>query len=413
MPARCAGLGAQGQDGGCDHVSGRGNDVHMVRLGHVGGLGGNFQRLVPAPRVDESPSEHGQASAAGASHAGSLEPVDGVLQQADRQVGFVQQERGGTCSPQRRLVEGRAGDSAQVWDELASAADRVGGGAYPKFERVDVNARALAGGRRTSACQQIEGAAYRLAAGGSAGLVGDGGRAPECVPGEGQLVRRCLFGNGDERGQCGGALARPGQRPPGGVAGGQPQFRICRDGQGAGGEILDPVRLASRNGGSCGGDQPPCLVCAVGAELGRAFHRQRRSGRAAAMLRLASCGIEQRSHVFVRMQRRGGQVPGSPVRLLVQGPGELPVRHGTLGKGRGVIDSGADQGMGELQAGPVHLDQAQLLGRRQGPRIWPATAAGCRAQVRAVGHRSQQQRGLRLLGQGGEPGGDDGAQPVT
>ena len=69
--------------------------------------------------------------------------------------------------------------------------------------------------------------------------------------------------------------------------------------------------------------------------------------------------------------------------------------------------------MGEPQAGPVHLDQAQLLGRRQGPRIRPGAVAGGRCQVRAVGHRGQQQRGLRLLGQGGEPGGNDGGQPVS
>jgi hypothetical protein len=44
--------------------------------------------------------------------------------------------------------------------------------------------------------------------------------------------------------------------------------------------------------------------------------------------------------------------------------------------------------------------------------IWPGTLADGFAQVRAVGHRGQQQRGLRLLGQGGEPGGEDGGQPV-
>ena len=46
-------------------------------------------------------------------------------------------------------------------------------------------------------------------------------------------------------------------------------------------------------------------------------------------------------------------------------------------------------------------------------RVWPGNSRGCCAQVRAVGHRGQQQRGLRLLGQGGEPGGDDGGQPVS
>ena len=69
--------------------------------------------------------------------------------------------------------------------------------------------------------------------------------------------------------------------------------------------------------------------------------------------------------------------------------------------------------MGEAQPGPVYLDQAQLLGRRQRKRIWPGAVTDGYAQVRAVGHGGQQQRGLRLLGQGGEPGGEDGAQPVS
>jgi hypothetical protein len=101
------------------------------------------------------------------------------------------------------------------------------------------------------------------------------------------------------------------------------------------------------------------------------------------------------------MQRRGCQVPCPPVRLVVQGLGESAVRRGTLRERRGVVDGGPDEGVGELQAGPVHRDQAQLLGRREGARIWSGTVAGCCAQVWAVGHGGQQQRGLRLLGQGG------------
>ena len=41
-----------------------------------------------------------------------------------------------------------------------------------------------------------------------------------------------------------------------------------------------------------------------------------------------------------------------------------------------------------------------------------AAAPDGRAQVRAIGHGCQQQRGLGVLGQGGEPGGDDGGQSV-
>ncbi len=110
MPAGRGGVAAQGQDGGGDHVSGRGDDIHLVRLGQAGGLGGNVQGLVPAPGVDVGPPQHGQAPAAGASHAGSPEPLHGVLQQADRQVGFVQEPGGGTYPPQRGLFKGRADD---------------------------------------------------------------------------------------------------------------------------------------------------------------------------------------------------------------------------------------------------------------------------------------------------------------
>ena len=117
--------------------------------------------------------------------------------------------------------------------------------------------------------------------------------------------------------------------------------------------------------------------------------------------------------MLVRTQRGGGQVPGSPVWLVVQAFGELAVRRGPLREGRGVVDGGADEGMGELQPSPVYLDQPELLGRRQGPRIRAGTLAGGRGQVRAVGHSGQQQGSLRLLGQSGVPGGDDGTEPVS
>ena len=115
--------------------------------------------------------------------------------------------------------------------------------------------------------------------------------------------------------------ARPGQRPPGVVAGGQPQFRVRRDSERPGGEILHPVPLAGGNGGRRGRDQPAGLVLGVGAEFGRAFQGQRGGGRTAAALRLGRGGLQQRSHVLVRVQGRGGQVPGSPVGLVVQGAG--------------------------------------------------------------------------------------------
>ena len=77
------------------------------------------------------------------------------------------------------------------------------------------------------------------------------------------------------------------------MAGGHPQFRVRRDLQGAAGEIVDPVCLTGGNGGRSGGDQPARLVLGVGTEFGRAFHGQRRGGRAAAALRLVSRGLQQ------------------------------------------------------------------------------------------------------------------------
>ena len=76
---------------------------------------------------------------------------------------------------------------------------------YPKSQHVDINARDLAGGRRALAFQQSESAVDGLAARGRSGLVGDGGRAPERVPGQRRPVTGCLFGDGDERRQRGGA----------------------------------------------------------------------------------------------------------------------------------------------------------------------------------------------------------------
>jgi len=167
MPAGPAGVGAQGQDGGRDDVSGRGNEFHLVRLGRAGGLGGNVQRLVPAPGVDVCPPERGQARGAGAPHPGCLEPAHGVLQHMDRQVGFVQEPCGGPGSPQSRLFKGRAGDAAQVRDELVSAAVGIGAGPDPEPPRTGINAREMACGRRWPlAFQDFEYAAHGLAAGG-------------------------------------------------------------------------------------------------------------------------------------------------------------------------------------------------------------------------------------------------------
>ena len=243
-------------------------------------------------------------------------------------------------------------------------------------------------------------------------MVDDDGGVREGVPGEGRVVARCLFGDGDQRGERGGGPAGVSQGPPGVMAGGQPQFRVCCYRERPGGEVLNPVRLAGGNGGRSGRHQPPRLVPGGGAELGRAFHRQRGGGRTAATLRLGGRGLEQRCHPLVRSQRGGRQVPRSPVGPVAQRVGELAVRRRALREGRGMVDGGPDQWMGELQAAAADRDEAELLGRREGPRVGPAASPGGRAQVRAVGHGRQHQCRSRPLGQGGEPGCDDGPQPV-
>ncbi len=84
VPARRAGVGAEGEDCCGDRVSRRSHDVHVARLSHAGSLRGNLQRLVPAACVDISPPQHGQAPAAGPPHTGSPKPLHSVLEQGDR-----------------------------------------------------------------------------------------------------------------------------------------------------------------------------------------------------------------------------------------------------------------------------------------------------------------------------------------
>ena len=200
-------------------------------------------------------------------------------------------------------------------------------------------------------------------------MIDDDGPIREGVPGEGRLVDRRLFGHGDERRKRGGAPAGVSQRPPGVTTGGQTQLGICGDGECPGGEVLNPVRLAGRNGGRSGAYQPPRLVLGIGAEFGGTLQRQRGGGRATPALRLSGGRLEQRRDLLVRIQRGGSQVPGSPVWLVVQGLGKLAVRCGALREGRRVVNGGPDQRVGEMQASAVYRDHVQLLGRREGLRV--------------------------------------------
>ena len=61
------------------------------------------------------------------------------------------------------------------------------------------------------------------------------------------------------------------QRPPGVMAGCEPQFGVRRDSEGSGGEVLHPITLAGGNSGRRGRYQPAGLVLGVGAENGRTF----------------------------------------------------------------------------------------------------------------------------------------------
>src|SRR6185437_10611585 len=91
-----------------------------------------LQGVVPASQVDIGPPQRGQARTAGALLAGGPEPLHGIGQQGDRQLGFVQEPCRGTGSPQSGLVQGRTADLVQVPDELGSAAERVSAGPYPE-----------------------------------------------------------------------------------------------------------------------------------------------------------------------------------------------------------------------------------------------------------------------------------------
>src|ERR1700722_5421498 len=182
MSACGTGVGPHGQDGGRDQVGGRGDEFHLVCLSQVGGFAGSFLGLVPPSAVDAGPPERGQAGAAGALRAGCPEPQHGVLQQGDRQVGFVQEPCGGTGSPQGGLVKGSATQLAQAPDELASAAERVGASPYPEPVRTGINAGTIAFGRRPLIFQEQENAVYRLAAGRGPCMVGGYGGVREGVP---------------------------------------------------------------------------------------------------------------------------------------------------------------------------------------------------------------------------------------
>ena len=111
--------------------------------------------------------------------------------------------RSHAAEPARHRAGSSSGEPAicaQVRDELASAAERVGAGPYPE---PPARRHQCAGGRPRAAAprcfQESEDAADGLAAGGRAGLIGDGGCIREGIPGQGGQVTRCLFGDGQER----------------------------------------------------------------------------------------------------------------------------------------------------------------------------------------------------------------------
>ncbi len=109
-----AGVRAHSQDGRGDRVSGRGHHSHPGWLSQIGGFGRRFQRFVPASGVHVKPCQRGQPAATGTLPARCLDAVHGVLQQADRDRGLVEQPGGGTDSPQRGLVHRGSGDPPQV-----------------------------------------------------------------------------------------------------------------------------------------------------------------------------------------------------------------------------------------------------------------------------------------------------------
>jgi hypothetical protein len=229
--------------------------------------------------------------------------------------------------------------------------------------------------------------------------VGEGGDT-ERVPGPGgdaPALRR--VDAGQSPGRVGAGRGRVRARGPDGGdghVGGRP-LRVRGDGQGPAGQIFDPVRLAGGQGDRGGRYQPPGLVLTVRAQLGGTLQGQRRGRRTAAALRLPSGGLKKRRDLFVRWQRRRRQVPCLPVGLIRQRRGQSAVRGSALCEWRGVVDGRADQGMGKLQPGPVHLNQAQPLGRGQHvshqPVRAPCGGAGACPGARAAGNGGQEQRG--------------------
>ena len=114
--------------------------------------------------------------------------------------------------------------------------------------------------------------------------------------------------------------------------------------------------------------------------------------------------------MLVGFQRARRQVPGVAVGLASESVRDLQVGRGALGERDGVVDRGADEGVGELRPGSVHPDQARGLGR--GERGGGQPGHGRRRHVRAVGDGGQQQRLPGRPGEGTVAGGDNGGEPV-
>jgi hypothetical protein len=104
---------------------------------------------------------------------------------------------------------------------------------------------------------------------------------------------------------------------------------------------------------------------------------------AVAALRLGGGRLQQRRHLLVRAERGGRQMPGAPVRPVVQGVGQLAVRRRALRERRRVVVSRSVEGSGSaahrrLAAGSSATTLASSISAIGWPAAWASTCARTR-----------------------------------
>ena len=151
-------------------------------------------------------------------------------------------------------------------------------------------------------------------------------------------------------------------------------------------QVAGPGEAPAELGGVGRPQEPEGAGLAHRGEPGGAVERARGRGVAAAREGVAGRLLERPGDLLVRLESRGGEVPGPAVggRRRVERLGERPVGGAPLGRGGAVVDGRAHQRVAELE--PAGLDARQALRAR--PRAGrraraPSAAAAARIVFRS------------------------------